>query len=108
MLENIEQYVEVDDFFYQKDEIITPHSSLWGDFNFSLNGILEYEIEGQIYLSPPNYGLWLPPQTAHASIALDEQITHYVCIRVHPSLCEHFATCTKNLKYSPLSSTSGA
>ena len=45
MLENIEQYVEVDDFFYQKDEIVAPHSSLWGDFNFSLNGILEYEIE---------------------------------------------------------------
>ena len=101
MLENIEQYVEVDDFFYQKDEIVAPHSSLWGDFNFSLNGILEYEIEGQIYLSPPNYGIWLPPQTAHASIALDEQITHYVCIRVHPSLCEHFAACTKTLSIRP-------
>ena len=101
MLLPIEQYIEVDDFFYQKDEIVAPHSSLWGDFNFSLNGILEYEIEQQIYLSPPNYGLWLPPQTAHASIALDEQITHYVCIRIHPSLCGDFASCSKTLSIRP-------
>ena len=101
MLLPIEQYIEVDDFFYQKDEIVAPHSSLWGDFNFSLNGILEYEIEQQIYLSPPNYGLWLPPQTAHTSIALDEQITHYVCIRIHPSLCGDFASCSKTLSIRP-------
>lgn len=101
MLLPIEQYIEVDDFFYQKDEIVAPHSSLWGDFNFSLNGILEYEIEQQIYLSPPNYGLWLPPQTAHTSIALDEQITHYVCIRIHPSLCRDFASCSKTLSIRP-------
>lgn len=101
MLQQIQNYIEVDEFFYQKDEIIAPHSSLWGDFNFSLNGILEYEIEGQIYLSPPNYGLWLPPQTAHTSIALDEKITHYVCIRVHPCLCQHFAPCTKTLSIRP-------
>lgn len=101
MLKHIEQYMEVNDFFYQKDEIVAPHSSLWGDFNFSLNGILEYEIEGKRYLSPPNYGLWLPPKTAHASIALDEQITHYVCIRVHPYLCGHFSACTKTLSIRP-------
>ena len=101
MLMPIEQYIEVDDFFYQKDEVVAPHSSLWGDFNFSLNGILEYEIEQQIYLSPPNYGLWLPPKTAHTSIALDEQITHYVCIRIHPSLCGDFVSCTKTLSIRP-------
>lgn len=101
MLKHIEKYIEVNDFFYQKHEIVAPHSSLWGDFNFSLNGILEYEIEGKRYLSPPNYGLWLPPKTAHASIALDEQITHYVCIRVHPYLCEHFSACTKTLSIRP-------
>lgn len=100
-LEQIQYLLEVNDFFYQKDEVVAPHSSLWGDFNFSLNGILEYKIEEKIYLSPPNYGLWLPPQTAHTSIALDEKETHYVCIRVHPSLCQHFAACTKILSIGP-------
>ena len=97
----IQSLIEVEDFFYQQDEIVAAHSSLWGDFNFSLNGILEYQIAGQIYLSPPNYGLWLPPQTAHTSIALDKHITHYVCIRLHPTLCQYFAACTKTLSISP-------
>ena len=52
--------IEVHEFLYQKEDIVRPHASLWGDFNFSLNGILEMEIEEQLYLSPPSYGLWIP------------------------------------------------
>lgn len=96
----MQNQIEVNEFFYQKDEIIPAHSSLWGDFNFSLNGILEYEIVGQRYLSPPNYGLWLPPHTAHTSIALDEKTTHYICIRIHPQLCSSFSAFTKTLSVS--------
>lgn len=45
--------IEVHEFLYQKDDVVSPHSSLWGDFNFSLNGTLEFDIEGKYYLSPP-------------------------------------------------------
>lgn len=82
----LSELIEIDEFIYQQNEQIYPHSSLWGDFNFSLNGVLEFHVERQRYLSPPNYGLWLPPETPHHSVALD-QLTHYVCIRIHPSLC---------------------
>lgn len=75
--------IEVHEFLYQKDDIVTPHSSLWGDFNFSLNGTLEFDIEGQYYLSPPSYGLWLPPRTEHQSLPVEHEI-HYICIRLHP------------------------
>ncbi len=92
--------IEVHEFIYQQDEHISPHSSLWGDFNFSLNGVLEFHVEQQCYLSPPNYGLWLPPHTAHHSVALDHQ-THYVCIRVHPSLCRNLAHSTQVLSIQP-------
>jgi hypothetical protein len=51
--------------------ICSDSASLWGDFNFSLNGILEMEIEEQLYLSPPSYGLWIPPQTVHQSTHID-------------------------------------
>ncbi|MFX9884861.1 AraC family transcriptional regulator, partial [Acinetobacter baumannii] len=57
--------IEVHEFLYEKEDIVRPHASLWGDFNFSLNGILEIQVEEQIYLSPPSYGLWIPPQTVH-------------------------------------------
>jgi len=75
--------VEVHEFLYQKDDIVSPHSSLWGDFNFSLNGTLEFDIEGKYYLSPPSYGLWLPPHTEHQSLPVEHEI-HYICIRLHP------------------------
>jgi hypothetical protein len=41
-------------FLYQKEDIVRPHASLWGDFNFSLNGILEMEIEEQLYCMRTN------------------------------------------------------
>lgn len=77
--------IEVHEFLYQKDDIVSPHSSIWGDFNFSLNGTLEFDIEGQYYLSPPSYGLWLPPRTEHQSLPVEHEI-HYICIRLHPRL----------------------
>ena len=101
MPQQIAHKIEVNEFFYQKDEVVAAHSSLWGDFNFSLNGVLEYQVEQHTYLSPPNYGLWLPPQTAHTSIALDEPITHYVCIRIHPALCADFASCIQTFNIRP-------
>ena len=43
--------IEVHEFLYQKNDVVSPHSSLWGDFNFSLNGTLEFDIEGDQSLS---------------------------------------------------------
>lgn len=79
--------IEIDEFHYQKDDIVTAHASIWGDFNFSLNGLIEYNIEQKRFLSPPNYGIWIPPQTVHCSTAIAEHSTHYICIRIHPNLC---------------------
>ena len=64
--------IMVEEFFYQKDDVVTPHSNLWGDFNLSLNGTLELMVQDQIYLSPPSYGLWIPPHTEHCCTALEE------------------------------------
>ena len=99
--ENLRECIQLDEFFYQKDEIVNAHSSLWGEFNLSLNGILEYEIEQQRYLSPPHYGLWIPPQTAHTSIALDHHTTHYICIRIHPQFTTLFSDQTQTLSVHP-------
>lgn len=93
--------ISVEEFFYRKDDVVTPHSNLWGDFNVSLNGTLELKVADQIYLSPPSYGLWIPPQTEHCCTALDDQLTHYICIRIHPDLCQPFAQTTKTLNIRP-------
>lgn len=93
--------ISIEEFFYRKDEIVTPHSNLWGDFNLSLNGTLELKVADQTYLSPPSYGLWIPPQTEHCCTAVDDQLTHYICIRIHPDLCEALAQETKTLNIRP-------
>lgn len=98
---HLENYISVVEFFYEQDEVIDPHSSIWGDFNFCLNGILEYEIEGLNQLSPPSYGIWIPPHTAHHCIAVDQNKTHYVGIRIHPSLCTHFSNQSEILAVRP-------
>ncbi|TCM62767.1 AraC-like DNA-binding protein [Acinetobacter calcoaceticus] len=98
---DLSQYIEIEEFHYQKNDIVTPHSCLWGDFNFSLNGMLEFSINEQRFLSPPNYGIWIPPRTAHCSTALDAHITHYICIRLHPSLCHIFSDRCKTLSIQP-------
>lgn len=100
-LKLLNKYIQLDEFFYQKDDVVSAHSSLWGEFNLSLNGILEYDIEQQRYLSPPHYGVWIPPQTAHASLAIDNQTTRYVCIRLHPQLAQHFDQHVQSLQVSP-------
>ncbi|WP_445114620.1 AraC family transcriptional regulator [Acinetobacter sp. WZC-1] len=97
----LKDLIEIEEFHYQKHDTVTPHSSLWGDFNFSLNGLLEFWIHQQLFLSPPSYGFWIPPRTEHCSVALDEHVTHYICIRIHPSLCHYFASRCKTLSITP-------
>jgi AraC-like DNA-binding protein len=93
--------IEVHEYFYEQNDEIAAHACIWGDFNFSLNGILDYEIEGTHYLSPPNYGLWIPPHTPHACIAREVKTTHYICIHLHPQLCSLFSVDTKTVEISP-------
>ena len=93
--------ISVEEFFYQKHDVVTPHSNLWGDFNLSLNGTLELNVAEQTYLSPPSYGLWIPPQTEHCCTAVDDQLTHYICIRIHPRLLSKFVPKHEDFKYSP-------
>ncbi|WP_130804056.1 AraC family transcriptional regulator [Acinetobacter ihumii] len=94
------QYMEIHEFFFHPHDSVCPHSSLWGDFNFSLNGVLEIQVGERSFLAPPNYGLWLPPHTSHFCIAVD-QPTHFICIRVHPALCSQFNAHPKTLEIRP-------
>jgi len=93
--------ISIDEFFYQKHDVVTSHSNLWGDFNLSLNGTIELTVAEQTYLSPPSYGLWIPPQTEHCCTAINDQLTHYICIRLHPQLCQNLSKETKTFNVRP-------
>ena len=98
---NIEQLIEINEFFYKKNDVVNQHCCLWGDFNFSLNGTLELRIGQQSYLSPPSYGLWIPPRLEHCCSALEAATTHYVCIRIHPSVSAVLPHNVKTLSIRP-------
>lgn len=93
--------IELHEFFFEPASEIDLHSGLWGDFNFSLDGLLQLQIEDQIFITPPNYGLWIPPQVPHCCLQIDRKISHFICIKVHPSLSEQIATKTKTLVTQP-------
>lgn len=99
--QQIEQSIEIFSACYAPSDHIYAHSCLWGDFNFCLNGLFEYEIEGQLHLAPPSYGLWIPPQTEHKSHAIDDQLIHYVAIRLAPELSHEISTQTEIFSVRP-------
>lgn len=98
---DLENYITVEEFFYEKYDVVDSHASIWGDFNFCLNGVLEYEIEGLIQLSPPSYGIWIPPRVTHHCLAVEQTRTHYVAIRIHPNLCQNFSEHAEILAVRP-------
>lgn len=100
MLDQIEQRIEISQYFYKKDEEVYPHSCIWGDFNMSLDGILEYEVQAKKIWSPPSYGIWIPPHIPHHSIAVDQHTTHYAVIRLDPALCLKFSAQPEMLSVS--------
>lgn len=50
------------------DTIYPPHIHRWGEFVYSFSGVLELHAEGSLFRVPPNYGLWLPPETEHKGL----------------------------------------
>ncbi len=101
-LKNLSDLIEIHEFFFQANEQISMHCCLWGDFNFSLDGILQLQIRDELYLAPPNYGLWLPPQTEHGCLAVHQDVTHFICIRIHPDLAQHLSPQCQTLVTLPL------
>jgi AraC-like DNA-binding protein len=58
-------YVRHDNF--EADSQNPPHSHSWGQLNYVSYGIVHLIINGQHFLSPPEYGVWIPPHTRHSS-----------------------------------------
>ncbi|GAA4498196.1 helix-turn-helix transcriptional regulator [Pseudaeromonas paramecii] len=39
----------------------------WGQLAFVHNGLMELAIEGQSFIAPPGFGVWIPPRARHRS-----------------------------------------
>ncbi|KAF1006180.1 MAG: HTH-type transcriptional regulator NimR [Luteibacter sp.] len=48
--------------------IFEPHTHPWGLLNYVSQGLMELAIGGKRMVSPPQYGIWIPPGVEHASV----------------------------------------
>lgn len=72
----------------------------WGEFVFSFSGVIELDVGGRTYLTPPHYGLWLPPRTAHGATARSE--TRYCVLDVAAHLCQRLPARVCTLAAGPI------
>jgi AraC-like DNA-binding protein len=58
-------YLRHDEF--GADSISSSHQHAWGQLNFVARGVMELDIAGQRFLSPPQYAVWIPPHMEHSA-----------------------------------------
>lgn len=57
-------YFRYDEF--GADTHAIPHRHQWGQLNFTARGVMQLEIDGRPFISPPNYAVWIPPNALHS------------------------------------------
>ncbi|MDY0249470.1 MAG: helix-turn-helix transcriptional regulator [Pseudomonas sp.] len=58
--------------FFRYDEFdaqshARAHVHAWGQLNYSAHGVMQLEVEGQRFISPPSYAVWIPPYAMHSA-----------------------------------------
>lgn len=51
---------------YSADTHAIAHRHPWGLLNFTARGVMQLDIDGRPFMSPPNYGVWIPPNALHS------------------------------------------
>ncbi|MGF0536712.1 AraC family transcriptional regulator [Agrobacterium sp. ES01] len=85
---------------YRAGMVFPPRRQVWGEFNYALEGVAEIVIEGERYLSPPHYAIWVPPGFEHE--AHNAREIRYVTVYVAAELCIDLPAEPSTLALSPL------
>lgn len=51
---------------YGADTHGAAHRHQWGQLNYTARGVMQLQIDGRPYMSPPNYAVWIPPHQLHS------------------------------------------
>jgi AraC-like DNA-binding protein len=72
----------------------------WGEFVYSFSGLIELTVGGRHYLTPPHYGLWLPPQAEHGACTRPQ--TSYCILDIASDRCGMLPTEVCTLEVGPV------
>lgn len=78
-------YLRHDEF--SADTHSDAHLHAWGQLNFVKHGLMEIEISGQRFVSPPQYAVWIPPHAEHS--CYNRQAITYRSVYLSLDHCEH-------------------
>lgn len=76
------------------------HGHAWGEFVYAFNGVMEVNIDHVDYITPPPYGIWLPPNLEHSG--LNRTAVSHGTLYIHESLCHQLPKQAGILLSSPL------
>jgi AraC-like DNA-binding protein len=76
------------------------HGHAWAEFIYAFDGIMEVKIDQVDYITPPPYGIWLPPHIQHSG--LNRTAVSHGTLYVHESLCAKLPKNAGILLTSPL------
>ena len=65
--------------------VYPEHGHAWGEFIYAFNGVMEVNINQTDYLTPPPYGIWLPPNLQHSG--LNRTAVSHGTLYIHEQLC---------------------
>jgi AraC-like DNA-binding protein len=76
------------------------HTHPWGQLSYCATGVMQLDIAGQTYLSPPQYGIWIPPDREHHATV--RQAVTYHSAYIDASLCRQLPDVVCALEMKPL------
>ncbi|WP_035059119.1 AraC family transcriptional regulator [Andreprevotia chitinilytica] len=91
-------YLRIDHF--DAHSRFAMHAHPWGLLNYSAVGVIEMEIAGQQYMSPPQYAIWIPPAVPHS--AYIRQPVSYHSAYIDAALCGDLPQQPRAVMLSPI------
>lgn len=70
---------------FEADTHFREHRHDWGQLNYTSHGVMHLWVEGERFLSPPRYAIWVPPNAAHGSY--NPTAVTYRAVYIEASLC---------------------
>ncbi|WP_417618650.1 AraC family transcriptional regulator [Oceanisphaera sp.] len=85
---------------YGADTHAAAHQHPWGQLNYTARGVMQLHIAGRPVMSPPHYGIWIPPHQVHS--CYNRESVLYRSVYIALSECDRLPEHPCALSMSPI------